>query len=68
MLDKHCMSGIPSDEQERYKHVTKGTYWPVLESFNIWNIIQLSQKSTLSDAFDKIQQVVLDGISDNMAS
>ena len=32
-----------------------------------WKIIQLSQKSTPSDAFDEIHQVVLDGISDNMA-
>ena len=32
------------------------------------NIIQLSQKSTPSDTFDEIHQVVLDGISDNMAS
>ena len=31
------------------------------------NIIQLSHKSTPYDAFDEIHQVVLDGISDNMA-
>ena len=31
-------------------------------------MIQLSQKSTPSDTFDEIHQVVLDGISDNMAS
>ena len=31
-------------------------------------MIQLSQKSTPSDAFDEIHQVVLDRISDNMAS
>ena len=31
-------------------------------------MIQLSQKSTPYDAFDEIQQVVLDGISENMAS
>ena len=30
-------------------------------------MIQLSQKSTPSDTFDEIQQVVLDGISDNKA-
>ena len=35
--------------------------------FNTWNIIQLSQKSTPSDAFYEINQVVLDGISDNIA-
>ena len=28
----------------------------------------MSSKSTSSDTFDEIQQVVLDGISDNMAS
>ena len=59
--------GIPSDEKELYKTVTKCTYWKVLGSFNNWNIIQLSQKSTPSDAFDEIHQAVLDRISDNMA-
>ena len=68
MLDKHWISGISSDKQERYKPVTKCTYCPVLGSFNNWNIIQLSQKSTPSDAFDEIHQVVLNEISDNTAS
>ena len=68
MLYKPWMSGIPLDEQERYKTVTKCTYWPVFGSFNNWNIILLSQKSTPYDAFDEIHQVILDIISDNMAS
>ena len=68
MIDKPWIYGIPSDEKERYIPVTNYTYWPVLGSFNNWNIIQLSQNSTPSDAFDEIHQVVLDGISDNMAS
>ena len=67
MLDKPWIYGIPSDKQERYKYATKSTYWIVLGSFNNCNIIQLSQKSTPSDVFDEIHQVVLDGISDNMA-
>ena len=67
MLDKPWISGIPPYEQERYKTATKCTYWPVLGPFNNWNIIKLSQKSTPFDAFDEIYQVVLDGISDNMA-
>ena len=67
MLDKPCISGIPSYVKERYRHVTKCTYWKVLGYFNNWNIIQFSQKSTPSDAFDEIHQVVLDGISDNIA-
>ena len=66
MLYKPWISGISSDKQELYKPVTKCTYWPVLGDFNNWNIIQLSSKSTSSDTFDEIHQVVLDRISDNM--
>ena len=68
MLYKPWISGISSDKQERYKPVTKCTYFPVLGSFNNCKIIQLSPKSTSSDTFDEIHQVVLDKISDNMAS
>ena len=67
MLDKAWISGIPSDKQDRYKPVTKCTDWPVLGAFNNWNIIEFSSKSTSSETFDEIRQVVLDGISDNMA-
>ena len=67
MLDKPWISGIPPDEKECYKPVTKCTYWPVLGSFNNWNIIQLSHNSTPYDSFDEINQVVFDGISYNMA-
>ena len=68
MLDKPWISCISSNKKERYTPVTECTYWPVLGSSNNWNIIQLSPKSTSSDTFDEIHQVVLDGISDNMAS
>ena len=68
MLDKPWISGIPSDKQDCYKPVTKCTYWPVLGDFTNWNMIQLSSKSTSSDTFDGIHQVVLDVISDNMSS
>ena len=67
LIDKNWISGIPPDEQERYKPVTKCTYWPVLGYFENCNIVELSHKSTDSDVFDKIQHVVIDGISDNMA-
>ena len=40
----------------------------VLGAFNNWNIIELSSNSKSSDTFDAIHQVVLDGLSDNMAS
>ena len=37
-------------------------------SFDNWNIITLLHKGTRSEVFGDIYQVVLDGISDNMAS
>ena len=52
MRDKAWISGIPSEKQERYKPVTKCTYWPVLGELNNWNIIELSSKSTSSEKFD----------------
>ena len=57
MLDKPWISGIPSEKQERYKPVTKCTYWPVLGAFNNWNILLLSSKSTSSDTFDEIPYI-----------
>ena len=54
MLEKSWISGIPSYKQDRYKPVTKCTYWPVVWAFNNWNIIKLSSKSTSSDTFDEI--------------
>ena len=63
ILYKPWISGIPSDKKERYKTVTSFTYWPVLRPLNNWDIIQLSHKSTPSDAFDKIHQLILYGIS-----
>ena len=67
MLDKSWISGIPSDRKDLYKPVTKCNYFPVLGYFNNWNTIQLSSKSTSSDTFDEIHQVIIDVISDNMA-
>ena len=40
----------------------------MLVPFNNWNIITSSQKATTSEAFEEVHQVVLDGISDNIAS
>ena len=40
----------------------------MLGLFNNWDIITLSHKATPSKAFEFIHQVLIDGISDNMAS
>ena len=37
-------------------------------SYNNWNIIHLTPKSTPLEVFDEIHQVVLDGISDNISA
>ena len=40
----------------------------MLGSFNNWDIIKLSHKTTPSEEIDTIAQVVLDGIINNMSS
>ena len=39
----------------------------MLGSFNNCNIVQLSHKATSSEEIDKMNQVVLDDVSDNIA-
>ena len=68
MTYKPWIYGITSKKKARYQPVTNCTYWPVLGSYKNWNIIELTPKSTLFEEFDDIHQVVLDGISDNIAS
>ena len=55
------------EKQARYQPITNCTYWPVLGSYNNWNIIELTPKSIPFEAFDDINKVVLDRISENMA-
>ena len=40
----------------------------MLGSFNNWNIIWLSHKATSSEDVEKINEVVLDGISDKISA
>ena len=68
MMYKPWIYGIPSKKHARYQPVINCTYWTVLGSYNNWNIIELTPKSTPFEAFQKIHQVVLDRISENMAS
>ena len=44
------------------------TYWTVILPYTNCNIIHITPKSIPSEAFDEIYQVVLDKISENMAS
>ena len=67
MLDQPWISGILL-KKARQKPIIDCTYWPVLGSYNNWNIIELTPKSTQFEAFDEIHQAVLDIIRDNMTS
>ena len=66
MLDKPWTPDVIPRQQPLYQPVQIFTYWPVLRYFNNWNIIAFSHKSTTSEAFEYIQQVFLDRISENM--
>ena len=68
IMEKPWISGIPLKKQACYQPVTNCTYWPVLGPYNNWTIIELTPKSIPFEAFDEIHQVVLDRISENMAS
>ena len=68
MLDKPWISGIQSTKQARYQPASIFTYWPVMGPYNNWTIIYLTPKSIPSEAFDQIHQVVLDRLSENVAS
>ena len=68
MLDKPWIYVTQSTKQARYQTVINCNYWPVLGPYKNWNIIELTPKSTTSEAFDETHKVVLDGIIENMAS
>ena len=65
---KPCISVIQSTKQAHYQPVINCTYWPVMGPYNNWTTIEITPKSIPFEAFDEIHQVVLDGISENMAS
>ena len=66
ILDKPWILVLPEQQQPHYQPVQYCTYWPVLGSFNNSKVLKLYRKATSSEEIDKIHQVVIDGISDNM--
>ena len=68
ILDKPWIPGVVPLKQILYQPVQYFTYWPVLGSFNNWNIITFYNKNTTSEDFEKIHKVIFDGINENMAS
>ena len=68
ILDKPWSPCVPPHQRPHYQPVTYFTYYPFLGSFESWNTVKFSHKKTYSKDIDKINQVVLDSISDNMAT
>ena len=67
MLDKPLVPVLPPQQKLCCQPVKYCTYWPVIVSFNNWNIIKVAHKSTTSEASVDIHQVVIDGISNSVA-
>ena len=67
MLEINWVHGFPPQQQPLYQPVTHCTYWLVIRSLKKWNIITLSYKATTHEAFEDVNQIVFDGISDNVA-
>ena len=63
IIDKPWIYGIPSQKQALYQNVTNCTYWPVMDSYNNWIIIELTPKPTSFEEFDVIHKVFIDRIS-----
>ena len=68
MLDKPKSYKVNPNKHPHCKPVVDYTYWHVLGSFDNWNIIQFTNKTTSIEDFDAVHKVVIDGISENMAS
>ena len=66
MLNNPWAYKVDPNKQPRYQPVVECTYWPVLGSFNNWNITQFTNKTISSEDFYAAHKVVLGGISDNM--
>ena len=66
IIDQPWITGFQEQQQYRYQPVKECTYRTVLCSSSNVNILKLSHKATSSEEIDKIHQVVLEGISENM--
>ena len=68
MLDKPWAYKVDPKKYPHYQPIADCKYCPVLVYFNNWNIIQFTNKTTSSEDFDAVHKLVLDHISENMAS
>ena len=64
MLNNPQAYKVEPNKQTRYQPVVDCTYWPMLGSFNNWNIIQFTNKKLPSGDFDAVHKLLLYGIGD----
>ena len=62
MLDKTWVIVSDPNSQPYNQPIEYCTYWPVLVSFDKWNIIQSTNKTTTNEDFYAVHKVVLYGI------
>ena len=67
-MDNPWAYKVYPNKQPCYQPVVDCTYWHVLGSFNNSNIIQSINKPTSIQYFDTVPKVLIDGITDSMAS
>ena len=65
-LDKPWKPGVPPHQHPQYEPVKYCIYWPVFDYFNNRDIINFPHKATSSEDIENNNEVVLDGISENM--
>ena len=53
IMDNPWAPGVDHTQKPCYQPVVDCTYWPVLCSFNDWNIIQFTNKIKYSEEFDE---------------
>ena len=66
ILENTYYPGVSHNKQSRYHNVVYFTYWPVLGTYNSWNIINFTNIIRSKEDFDEIHK--FDGISDNNSS
>ena len=68
MLDNTWSYNVEPNNHPCYQTVVDYTYWPMLGSFNNWDIIQFTNKTTPIEEFYAVHKVAIYGMSENMAS
>ena len=68
MLDRTWSYGVTHTVQPQHQPIVDLIYWPVLVTYNKWNIINFKNKYTYIEYFDDIFRFFLEGIIEYMVS